>query len=168
MAQIDPNDQWTWATFEPEPTEREKALYDTFCHEYLVDRSATLAASRCGFQGQFAKEYGTVLFQKSYVQRRLADLQRQRSDPKLVKDFDSVNTMARLRAILNDETQKASSRVSAAAELNRMHGLHAPTKVNVNANTKSGVMVIPMTTLDDWEKMAGSQQAKLMEESKVD
>lgn len=169
MASIENNfDSWAWAAMEPEPTAQEKALYDTFCAEYLVDRSIIKAASRCGFQGQFAQDYGKILWQKSYVQRRIAALESLKPDPKTEKEWDAVNTKARLRAIINDETQKASARVAAARELNTMHGLHAPTKVDLNAQHKGGVMVVPVGTLDEWEKQAQASQQALIEKSRVD
>lgn len=169
MASLDQPDSWTWAALEPEPTESEKNLFETFCREYLVDRSYTRAASRCGFQVQFAQEYGKLIFGRSYVQRRLAEMERQRPNEKQEKEFDAINTRARLRAIINDESQKASARVAAARELNAMHGLHAATKINMNTTTRnSGVIVVPVGSLDEWEKMATASQQKLIEESRVD
>ncbi len=165
MAAQTENNAWTWAAFEPEPTEAERKLYETFCFEYLVDRNPTRAASRCGFQAGFAIQYGRDLLTKSYVQRRIAELERSSTDPKKEKEFDAVNTRARLRAILNDETQKAAARVSAARELNAMHGLHAPTKVDVNAGT-GGAILVPMMSLDDWEAAAKLSQGKLMQDTR--
>lgn len=164
MASEDTTDSWTWAAMEPEPTEKERALYDLFCHEFLVDRNHTRAAMRCGFQAGFAADYGKLLFQKSYVQRRLAALERAKPNEQAEREFDAVNTRARLRSIVNDETQRASARVSAAAELNRMHGLHAPTKLNVNQR-QSGVMLMPVMSLDEWERDAVESQRKLMEDA---
>lgn len=169
MASFEEPDAWTWAAMEPEPSNAEKALFETFCREFLVDRSYVRAASRCGFQAQFAVEYGKLLYAKSYVQKRLAEMERQKPNEKQEKEFDAVNTRARLRAIINDESQKASARVAAARELNAMHGLHAATKINMNTNTRgSGVIVVPVGTLDEWEKMATASQQKLIEESRVD
>jgi hypothetical protein len=115
----------------------------------------------------FCDEYGKLLFQKSYVQRRLAMLEHQRADPMREKEWDAINTRARLRAIINDESQKAASRVSAARELNAMHGLHAPTKVDISGKS-GGVMVIPVGDIDTWEQQAMASQSALMEASRVD
>ena len=167
MASFDEQDSWAWAAMEPEPTERERALFDLFCQEYLVDRDYVKAASRCGFQAVFCSEYGKLLFQKSYVQRKLAALEHSRADPVREKEWDAINTRARLRAIINDEHQKASSRVSAARELNAMHGLHAPTKIDMTARS-GGVMVIPIGDIDTWEQQATASQSKLMEDSRVE
>lgn len=152
---------------EPEPTVQERALYDTFCAEYLVDLNSIKAASRCGFQASFAADYGKILFQKSYVQRRLAAIQAVKPDPKQEREYDHVNTKARLRAIINDELQKASARVAAARELNAMHGFHAPTKIDVNAANKGGVMILPIGSADDWERAAKASQQALIDKSKV-
>lgn len=166
MASLE-QDAWTWAALEPEPTERERALMDLFCSEFLVDRSYIRAASRCGFQAAFVAEYGKMLYQKSYVQKRLAELERIKADPVKEKEFDAVNNRARLRAIANDDMQKGSTRVSAMRELNAMHGLHAPTKVEMNQR-QGGVMVIPVGNLEEWEKAAQASQTALMEASRVE
>jgi hypothetical protein len=167
MAAETENNAWTWAALEPEPTEAERKLYETFCFEFLVDRNPTRAASRCGFQAGFAVEYGRTLLTKSYVQRRIAELERHSTDPKKEKEFDAINTRARLRAIINDEAQKASARVSAARELNAMHGLHAPTRVDLNAGA-GGAILVPVMGLDDWERAAQASQGKLMEATRDD
>lgn len=161
-------DSWTWAAMEPEPTEQERALYDTFCAEFLVDRSPIKAASRCGFQASFAADYGKILFQKSYVQRRLAAMEAIKPDTRKEREYDAVNTKARLRAIINDDLQKASARVAAARELNAMHGFHAPTKIDVNSANKGGVMVLPVGSAADWEAAAKASQQALMDASRVD
>lgn len=167
MASTEEQTAWTWAAMEPEPTAHERALYDLFCQEYLVDRDKTRAASRCGFQAGFATDYGKQIFEKSYVQRKLAELQRAKPSEKDERDFDAVNTRARLRAIINDDMQKASARVAAARELNAMHGLHAPPR-SAAVSDRGAAVLVPVMTLDDWERAANASQQALIEASRVD
>lgn len=163
-----PNDAWTWAALEPEPTDNERALFERFAYEYLVDRDPARAASRCGFQAAFALEYGRQLLTRSYVQRRLAELERTPVDPKGEREVDAMMTKARLRAIRDDAGQKASARVAASRELNAMHGLHAPTKIDLKAQHKGGVMMLPVMSMEEWEAAAQASQSKLIEDSKVE
>lgn len=163
-------DSWTWAAMEPEPTDTERKLMDLFCEEFLVDMDATRAASRCGFQAAFAKQYGAEFYQRSYVQRRIAALQRAKLDEKKEREFDAVNTRARLRSIINDEYAKASARVAAARELNAMHGLRGtgdPKQVQAPGQ-RAGVILLPaIASLGDWEQHAQASQTALAEASRV-
>jgi hypothetical protein len=153
---------------EPEPTEHERALYDIFCEEYLVDLDATRAASRCGFQAGFARDYGQMLFTKSYVQKKIAALQRAKLDEKDERAFDAINIRARLRAIINDDRQKASARVAAARELNTMHGLHNQEKQSSDVGQRGGIVLLPsIANLTEWEAAATASQSALAEESRV-
>lgn len=169
MASIhDTSDSWAWAAMEPEPTEQERALYDLFCQEYLVDLDATRAASRCGFQAGLAADYGKMLYTKSYIQKRLAALQRMKGDEVAERDFDAINTRARLRAIINDDRQKAAARVAAARELNAMHERKMQAKALDAVNQRGGIVMLPaIANLDEWEKAAVGSQAALAEASRV-
>jgi hypothetical protein len=163
-----PGDSWAWAAMEPEPTEHERALYDVFCQEYLVDLDVVRAASRCGFQAGFAADYGRMLYQKSYVQKKIAELQRSKLDEKDEREFDAINIRARLRSIINDQNQKASARVAAARELNAMHGLHHQEKAASDVGQRAGIVLLPsIANLSEWEAAATASQSALTEESRV-
>lgn len=164
----DTADSWAWAAMEPEPTESERALYDLFCQEYLVDLDSARAASRCGFQAGFAADYGKLLYTKSYVQKKLAALQRVKGDETSEREFDAINTRARLRAIINDDRQKAAARVAAARELNAMHERRLQAKSVDASNQRGGIVMIPaIANLDEWEKAAVGSQTALAEASRV-
>lgn len=161
-------ESWTWAAMEPEPTEQERALYERFCQEFLIDRDATLAAMRCGFQVGMAPDYGKILFSKSYVQRRLAVLEHTPANAKEERDWDAVNIKSRLRGILNNARERGSTRVAAARELNAMLGLHANPRVDNKAAHRGGVMVVPVGSLAEWEQAAQASQQALIDASRVD
>lgn len=163
------NDAWTWAALEPEPTEREKALLDLFCQEYLVDSNATLAASRCGFQAGFAEEYGKRFFQRAYVQRKLRALLEAEPEAKAEEKYNRRLVINTLREVAANKYQKATARVAAARGLASIYGMDAPIKTqNTNIN-KGGVLVVPaIASIEDWEAAAKSSQGKLMEDSRVD
>lgn len=154
---------------EPEPTDTERKLLDLFCEEYLVDMDTTRAASRCGFQDGFAKDYGIRFFNKSYVQKRIAALQRAKLDERKEREFDAINTRARLRAIINDNYAKPAARVAAARELNAMHGLRGQTGGPAqNTGQRGGIVLLPaIANMDEWEKAAQASQSALAEASRV-
>lgn len=154
---------------EPPPTDRERALYDKFADEYLVDQNATLAASRCGFQAGFAVEYGKQLSTKAYIQRRIAELRRRPADTKADREYDRTLSINTLRSIASDPYQKGSARVAAVRELNAMHGFHAPTKSQLDINgARGGVVLLPgIAKLEDWEAAAEASQSALAEASRV-
>lgn len=169
MASNDPGvDSWTWAAMEPEPSSTEKELLDRFCIEMLVDGDPTRAASRCGFQAGFAEEYGKTFYSKSYVQKRLRALREQQPhDEVLEENYLKRMVIRRCNDVLMNKYSKGSDVVRASAQLDNMFGWSATAR-RATANTlQSGVMVIPLATMDEWEAAAQASQSKLIEESKV-
>lgn len=170
MAQHANNDEdaWTWAAMEPEPTERERALLDLFCSEYLVDGDSTKAASRCGFQAAFAKEYGTRFFQKSYVQRRLKQLEHARKDPKVEEEYMRSVCVNVLHKVATNEYERGAARVAAVRELKAVFGIDKQPDLG-QGGVRGGVLVVPAKlSISEWEAIASESQRKLMEESRVD
>jgi hypothetical protein len=169
MASNDPGvDSWTWAAMEPDPSASEKELLDRFCIEMLVDGDPVRAASRCGFQAGFAEEYGKTFYAKSYVQRRLRALrEEQPADEVLEENYLRRAAIRRCYDVLTNKYSKGSDVVRASAQLDNMFGWSATAR-RATANTlQSGVMVIPLATMDEWEAAAQASQSKLIEESKV-
>jgi Terminase small subunit len=166
---VDPNQNpdagaaWAWAAMEPEPTDEDRKLLDLFCQEYLVDESATKAASRCGFQAGFAEQYGALFITKSYVQRRLVALRHAKVDEKAREQYDKRVVMNVLREVASNQMQRASARVAAAGRMASILGMDAPKK---GASAASGkVLVMPYLSREDWEQQVPIRQAKLQEET---
>lgn len=153
---------------EPEPTEQEKALFDTFCHEYLVDGDHAAAASRCGFQAGFAAEYGKRFLERSYVQKRLRMLRETPADEKQEREYTTRAVRNVLRDIMTNPYQRATARVAAAAKLASIYGMDAPIKKQLDITQRGGVMEVPaIPNLEDWEAQARASQGGLIEASRV-
>lgn len=162
------NSAWTWAAMEPAPTEREMQLFELFCQEYLIDRNATLAASRCGFMAEMAEEYGKRLFRKSYVQKRLKVLRSLDVTTTSNVEYDRALTVDVCRAVASDPSVKGSARIAAVRELSSIRGFHAPVKSQVDVNSRGGIVMLPgIASLDDWERAAQASQSALAEASRV-
>lgn len=167
-------DAWTWAALEPEPTERERAMLDRFAEEYLVDGDPTKAASRIGFQGGFAVEYGKRFITRSYVQRRIEQLKHAQKDPRREKEYMKNVVVSVLHAVATQENQKGAARVAAAAKLSSIFGLEGNGPGGIGPGGpgvpgKGGVIIVPaIADIDEWEAVAMAQQAKLIEDSRVE
>lgn len=170
MASNEPGvDSWTWAAMEPEPSETEKALLDRFVTEFLVDGDPTLAASRCGFQGGFAEQYGKQFYTRAYVQRKIRELKRlEPQDPKLEEGYLRRMVITRCHDVLMNKYSKGSDVVRASAQLDNMYGWSSTARRAQSAAAQSGVMVIPLASMEEWEKAAAASQQRLIEESRVD
>lgn len=164
-------DQWDWAVMEPELTERERALRDLFCNEYLVDFNSVAAAQRCGFQHSFAKDYAIKFMQEAYVQRRIKYLEQ--SAPVVGAKKEDEFNIRRIRAALLEQAyfhgpgSSHAARVSALAKLVSIYGMDAPTKAEILNVHKGGVLMVPaIANLNDWEAAAQASQAKLVSDAR--
>ncbi len=157
-------DDWVWAAMEPELTEIEKELRIRFVDEYLVDYNVTLAASRVGFQFDFAKDYGAKFIRESFVQKLIKQKEHAKAvDPKAVEEYNKARVIATLVKVMEDGGAKHSARVSAAAQLKGIYGMDKPVVAKNEHTIKGGVLMVPaIANLDDWEAVAKAQQAKLV------
>lgn len=161
---------WSWAVIEPEPTGPERDMLDMFAREYLVDYDAAKAASRCGFMAPFNQEYGKQFIQRSYVQKKLRELQEHVPDPKAEAVYNKRLVMSTLREVATDRLAPPAARVAAAARLAEIHGMSVAANANKPASgTRGGVMYVPgIAKVDDWEKAAMASQKALAEASRVE
>lgn len=164
----DGTDSWTWAAMEPDPSDTERELLDRFCVEMLVDGDPIRAASRCGFQAGFAEQYGKLFYSKSYVQKRLRVLREQQpDDEKFEEDYLRRMVIRRCHDVLMNKYSKGSDVVRASAQLDNMFGWASNAR-RATANTlQSGVMVIPLASMEEWEAAAMASQSRLIEDSRV-
>lgn len=116
---------------EPELSSQEKALRDSFVIEYLKDFDPYAACLRVGFQSAFAVEFSKKLIHESYVQKRIAELQRVQPSNKEVQDKEDE---ALVRNVLRQASQNGpyASRVAAAAKLANILGIDKPESTDDN------------------------------------
>lgn len=165
-------DQWDSVQMEPELSEREKALRDLFCNEYLVDRDSVAAAQRCGFQHAFAKDYAIKFMQEAYVQKRLKTLEQATPGVGADKNADDYNRN-RIREALMAQAfysgpgSSHAARVSALAKLAVIYGMDAPAKTEQLVTHRGGVLMVPATSnLNDWEQAAQASQTQLVSDAR--
>jgi len=155
---------------EPEPVGQEREVLDRFCAEYMIDGDYVAAAFRVGFQDGFAQQYGKQFLNRSYVQRRLRAMKD--TKPVSAKDTDEYMKQAvarRMYEIAMDPLSKRSDAVRAAQRLATLHAWDQPAqRATVGAGHASGVIVVPVGSLDEWEAAATASQNKLIEDSRVD
>lgn len=105
----------------PPLNEQEKALRDLFVEEYVKDFDAFQACIRVGFQATFAVEYAKRFYAEPYVQRRIAEKQR---EPVQNTDVQQQEDKALILSVLRQAAQNGpyASRVAAAKQLATIHG----------------------------------------------
>lgn len=168
MASEDDAMTWTWTALEPPPTDQERALYDLFCQEFMIDGDRTLAASRCGFQTAFAAEFGERIYQKSYVQRRLGVMRAAPAISKEHVEYDHTVSINVLRQVATNAREKGSARVNAVRALAAIRGFNAPVKSSMDVNARGGVIMVPgIANLEAWEAAAQNSQQALADASRV-
>jgi hypothetical protein len=176
MAKIDPQFEEGYQLPEsvPEPqalTEREQALRNLFVAEYLVDFDQTAAAMRCGFNRQFAIEYGTKFMAEPYVLKKINSVKFQDVDvPEDQDDYDAkrVRSALMLEAHYRGPGSSHAARVAALAKLASLIGMDKPIKTEQTVNHRGGVMAVPgIASLDDWEKAASESQDALVKDARL-
>ena len=148
---------------------RQKALHDLFISEYLVDFDATDAAQRCGFQREFAIEYGQRLMASSYVKRRIKELQLMKVDEQTDSEYNKVRIKSALlrEAHYHGPGASQSARVAALAQLTKLYGMEAPKKTEATVTHRGGVMAVPgIAKMDDWESAAAQSQQELVSDAR--
>lgn len=154
--------QETFETRTAENLDLQQILFrDKFVQEYLIDFRSDLALARCGVQNltpASLKSKSYKLIREPYVaqeiSRRLQEIR-----PKDVVKRGQV--MAKLWAEANDTGNDGGTRVSACAHIAKMLGMgrdDAPTGKSL------GVMMIPVLSMDDWQRMATQTQQALKQQ----
>lgn len=170
MSTIDFADLPEFTGVDDAPTDqRQKALHDLFISEYLVDFNQTDAAQRCGFQREFAIEYGQRLMATPYVKRRIKELQLMKVDEVQDAEYNKVRVKAALirEAHYHGPGSSQSARVAALAQLSKLYGMEAPKKSEATVTHRGGVMAVPgIATMDDWEAAAVQSQVELVSDAR--
>jgi hypothetical protein len=151
----------------PELSDREKALRDLFCAEFLVDEHPIKAALRCGFQEAFAKEYAARFMNEPYVQRKIQDLKHAPVDMGKMEEYDKQTVRAVLRREMQNEGSTGAARVQAAAKMASILGMDKPVEVKNEHTHKGGVLMVPtIANINDWEAAAVASQAQLASDAR--
>lgn len=165
------NGFWTVEAQAQELSDKEKQLRDKFVTEYLLDFDQTAAAIRIGFSASFAQTYAERFMTEPYVRKKIADMQAALAED---EKAEAEQDKRRIRAALLREAHyrgpgsSHAARVSALAKLASIRDMDAPTKVNVNANLRGGVMMVPgIAKLEDWEQSAQESQGNLQKDSNL-
>ena len=80
-------------------TEKQKR----FCEEYLIDLNATQAAIRAGYKAKTARSQGQRMLTKVDIQRRIADLMKERSDRTALTSDSVLQELSRIAMAENVE-----------------------------------------------------------------
>lgn len=151
----------------PQYTDRELALRQTFVKEYCVDYDKVKAAIRCGFAKSFAEDYATRFMEEPYVHQLIKKLESEQETSDCPSD-DTARSIIKSglfrEANFTGNGSSHSARVSALANLAKIHGMEAPTKVEQTTTHKGCVMLVPaVASIAEYEKMAIASQAKLIQ-----
>jgi hypothetical protein len=163
---------WTKAAMEqPDLSDAERALRDLFVAEYLVDYDHIAAAQRCGFTGQFAKDFANKFMDETYVRRALRAAEEKIPTSKEEIELETAADKQRIVKWLKQEarsrTNSGSARVAALARLVSIYGMDAPTKLEQDVTHRGGVMMVPaIADINAWENSAVASQTKLVEEAR--
>ncbi len=161
------DEQWLNAAMEPELSERERALRDLFCNEFLVDEHPVKAAQRCGFQIAFAKDYAEKFMNEAYVQKRIQELKHTPVDAGKMEQYDKETVRAVLRREMQNENSTGAARVQAAAKMAAILGMDKPVEVKNEHTHKGGVLMVPaIANLNDWEAAATASQTQLASDAR--
>ncbi len=148
---------------------REKALRDLFVNEYLVDYNAVSAAVRCGYNQVYAREMSVRFMHCPYVMQQITLKQQS-------QEIESDDAMKKrvISGLIRESNYtgpgcSAGARVAALAKLAAIQGMDAPTRTKTELTgpdgqpLSGGIFVVPgLVTVEDWEKAAEEQQAKLV------
>lgn len=87
---------------EPEPTERQKVLYDAFIKEFALDFNPIQATCRVGFNLEFCEEQAKRLMSAPYVQRAIAKMKTEKAPENEADEIsrDKTRIVAALRGAL--------------------------------------------------------------------
>lgn len=108
--------------YDPVPTPAEKALYDQFVEQYMVDFNAFEACMRVGFGASYALEYAKIFLLKPYIIRKIAEKRNTAAaDPQKQEDQDKALVLSVARELA--QNGKGAQRVAGAALLARIRGM---------------------------------------------
>lgn len=137
--------------------EADKIYRDAFVREYIKDFNGCLALARIGFTGTNAGKRASQLLREPYVAQRLDTLLRQLRPEDVVT---RGQVMAKMWKEANDPNNEGSVRVAATAHVAKMLGMDKSATTDTPA-VASNVMLIPVTSAEDWSQSAATAQQVL-------
>lgn len=151
---------------EPLLTELEKRLRDDFVREYLIDYSYTAAATRVGYNGALATEFGQRFRYDTYVQKRIAEaMQSEAEDEEFADQVRKRRVMSALLREANYHGPGSShaARVSALAKIATIEGMEAPTKTESTVKHEGGLSLSHKFNFDTLSSEERDLVRKLLE-----
>lgn len=145
-----------------EKKETAKSLEDRFIEQYVIDRDPIAAALRAGVPHLNLKRVVERWMKSQSVQQKIQDA----TDN---ADIDTMITPQRIIAgfidVAFNKNAPDSARNAALRELASLKKMYPDKDPDKNKKYAKNVMFVPaQPALDDWEKAATNQQAKLREE----
>ncbi len=164
-------------TTEPHMAEDERQLRDRYIHEYLRDSDWSAAALRMGYTQETCLEFAKQMSDCPYVRRKISEATAPSwiratpesdaanpytQDPEHIQQQVISTLMREMHAKGGGSSQVG--RIAAAKELARIYKMG---EIEDKSKVIQSVMIVPaMGNVDDWEKQAKAQQAKLKEDVK--
>lgn len=150
---------------EVELSDEERALREEFVRWYMRDRNSFEACLKLGFKVEFAEDWGCKFLSEGFVQRLIAHAEASgegRESPEERKN--KYRSLMEREATYYGAGSSHSARVSAIAQLMKIEGMDAPTKLESEVIHKGGVMVVPaIGDVASWGDAAAQSQSKLKE-----
>lgn len=141
-------------------SETAKVYRDAFCREYIKDFNATQAVIRLGAPDkQSATTKGSILLAEGYVANQIYQLVRQLRPDDVVS---RQQVMARMWLEANSDSNEGATRVKALAHLAKMLGMMEEKKET--STVSSGVMLVPLVDVAEWQQSATIAQDLLKRE----
>jgi phage terminase small subunit len=106
--------------------------HEKFCVAKLNGVPSAEAARQAGFSSKCTDIYGFRLLKRPDIQARLAELQEKASSEDVAKVLERK---IKLTEIIRDDVTSTRIKIMAIAELNKMEGAYAPTKVETQNQT---------------------------------
>ena len=144
-------------------SEAAKIYRDAFCREYIKDFNAIAALARIGCRIKSLRTRAGQLLREPYVANKIDELVR-RLRPEDVVTRQQV--MARMWLEANDDGNSSIARVAATAHVGKMLGMFKTDDSEDTKTVQTGVMMIPVVSVDDWASSAATAQALLKSQAR--
>jgi len=153
--------------FDEELTPREKEIRDEFI-TYLLDCGDPIqAAIMVGYNASYARTFADKFMLEGYVLREYR--RRQREDESSAPEFENPfhrDLWNRAHRMSMDKREQGAVRLGALRVLVNIAGLEKSAKQEIELTYRGGVMQVPgIASVEDWERVAGESQSKLVRES---
>lgn len=140
-------------------TPEAKAYREAFCRQYVIDFNATKALIRCGWSGKNPKVRASQLMREAYVANRIVAIVKNRAETDVVA---RNQVLAKFWEEANDADNASVARVAALAHIAKMLGMFLGKEKDDNEiEDNTGVMGIPVVSVEDWANSAALMQANL-------